>query len=157
VQQRPGTDSVRARKGMISMGRNLVIEWKHIGNDVTSTCERCSLTGGAISDVLEELEPYFQEKGIAIEFRETVLPDTEIEVSNQVLLNGRPLEDYLAGSEVVQIPCCSCACITGEDSAVCRAIEYEGSLYEAITPDLLKQVIVSVVESGGTCGCGCEC
>jgi len=108
------------------MRRDLVIEWKHIGNDVSGTCERCSLTGNAIRDVLKELEPYFQEKGIAIEFRETVLPDSEIEVSNQVLLDGRPLEDYLAGSEVVQTPCCSCACITGEDSAVCRAIEVRG-------------------------------
>lgn len=150
-------DSVRAKERMISMRRDLVIEWKHIGNDVSGTCERCSLTGDAIRDVLKELEPYFQEKGIAIEFRETVLPDSEIEVSNQVLLDGRPLEDYLAGSEVVQTPCCSCACITGEDSAVCRAIEYEGDLYEAITPELLRQVIVSVVESGGSCGCGCEC
>ncbi len=148
---------MRAKEGMKFMRRNLVIEWKHIGNDVTGTCERCSLTGGTIRDVLEELEPYFHEKGVMAEFRETVLPDAEIEVSNQVLLDGRPLEDYLAGSEVVQTPCCSCACITGEDSAVCRAIEYEGNRYEAITPELLRQVIVSVVESGGFCGCGCEC
>jgi len=148
---------MRAKEGMKFMRRNLVIEWKHIGNDVTGTCERCSLTGGTIRDILEELEPYFHEKGVMAEFRETVLPDAEIEVSNQVLLDGRPLEDYLAGSEVVQTPCCSCACITGEDSAVCRAIEYEGNRYEAITPELLRQVIVSVVESGGFCGCGCEC
>ncbi|HOS82874.1 MAG TPA: DUF2703 domain-containing protein [Methanolinea sp.] len=140
------------------MAKTLVIEWKHIGNDVTGTCERCSLTGGAIRDVLKDLGPYFRQKGIIPEFRETVLPDAEIGVSNQVLLDGRPLEDFLAGAEVVSTPCCSCACITGQDEAYCRAIEYRGHRYEAITPDLLKQVIIGVVESKkGTCDCGCAC
>lgn len=140
------------------MKRTLVIEWKHIGNDVTGTCERCSLTGDAIRDVLKELGPYFEEKDVTPEFRETVLPDAEIGVSNQVTLNDRPLEDYLAGAEVVSTPCCSCACITGQDEAYCRAIEYSGRRYEAITPDLLKQVIIDVVERGNeTCQCSRAC
>lgn len=129
------------------MKRMLVIEWKHIGNTVTGTCERCSLTGGAIQDVLEELMPYFKEKNVTARFRETVLPDSQIEQSNQVLINGIPLENYLSGAKVVQTPCCSCACLTGQDEAECRAIDYEGERYEAITPDLLKRVIISVVES----------
>lgn len=129
------------------MKRMLVIEWKHIGNTVTGTCERCSLTGGAIQDVLEELTPYFKEKNVTTRFRETVLPDSQIEQSNQVLINGLPMENYLSGAKVVQTPCCSCACLTGQDEAECRAIDYGGYRYEAITPDLLKRVIISVVES----------
>jgi hypothetical protein len=97
------------------MKRTLSIEWKHIGNDVTGTCERCSLTGSAIRDVLADLGPYFAERGITPEFRETVLPDEEIGASNQIVIDGRPLEDYLAEAEVVRTPCCSCACITGQD------------------------------------------
>ncbi|OPX74571.1 MAG: hypothetical protein A4E40_00432 [Methanoregulaceae archaeon PtaU1.Bin059] len=140
------------------MNTVLTIEWKHIGNDVTGTCERCSLTGGAILDVLEELQPYFREKNITARFRETVLPDSKIDESNQVLINGVPMEEYLSDARVVQTPCCSCACITGHDEAECRAIEYEGNLYEAISPNLLKQVIIEVVESGReTCGCNCNC
>jgi hypothetical protein len=134
------------------MKRDLVIEWKHIGKDVTGTCERCSLTGGAILDVLEELQPYFRQKNIIARFRETMLPDFQIEESNQVIIDGIPLENYLSGAEVVQTPCCSCACITGQDEAECRAIDYGGDRYEAITPDLLKRVIISVVESAeGKC------
>jgi hypothetical protein len=135
---------------MVHMKRDLVIEWKHIGN--TGTCDRCSLTGSAILDVLEELRPYFMQKNVTARFREKVLPDSQIEESNQVVINGIPLEEYLSGAEVVQTPCCSCACITGQDEAECRAIDYEGDRYEAITPDLLKRVILGIVESGeGPC------
>ncbi|MCQ8893615.1 MAG: DUF2703 domain-containing protein [Methanolinea sp.] len=153
-----GKDSANAKKRWFLTRRKLIIEWKHIGNDVSGTCERCSLTGDAIRDVLNDLGPYFRDKDVTPELRETVLPDAEIGVSNQVLLDGVPLEDYLAGAKVVATPCCSCACITGQDEAYCRAIEYAGRRYEAISPDLLKQVIIDVVErEKGTCNCGCAC
>ena len=136
----------------------LTIEWKHIGNNVTGTCDRCSLTGGAILEVLEELQPYFRQKNIIARFREMVLPDSQIEDSNQVIINGIPLEEYLPGARVVQTSCCSCACITGQDEAECRAIDYAGDRYEAITPELLKRVIIGVVESWDeACGCRCDC
>jgi len=146
------------KRDEFTMKNILTIEWKHIGKDVTSTCERCGLTGGAILDVLEELQPFFRQKNISARFQETVLPDSLIEESNQVIINGTPLEEYLPGAEVVQTPCCSCACITGQDEAECRAIDYGGNRYEALTPDLLKRVIIGVVESwDGACGCECDC
>lgn len=143
------------------MKRDLFIEWKHIGNDVTGTCDRCSLTGNAIREVLEGLGQYFREKGVIVHFRETVLPDSGIGESNQVILNGKPLEYYLAGAKVVQTPCCSCACITGQDEAECRAIEIGDERYEALPVALLTRVIVGIVEemNSGTGGCcsGCDC
>ena len=140
------------------MKRILVIEWKHIGTTVTGTCERCSLTGGAILDVLEELQPYFKQKNVTARFRETVLPDSQIEQSNQVIINGIPLEEYLSGAQVVQTPCCSCACITGQDEAECRAIDVGNDRYEAIPAELLKRVIIGIVESGEeACSSGCGC
>jgi hypothetical protein len=146
---------------MVFMKHNLVIEWHHIGNDVSGTCDRCSRTGDAIRDVLEELQPYFREKKVTVRFRERVLPDSLIEQSNQVLLNGIPLEDYLAGSRVVQTPCCSCACITGQDEAECRAIEIGDDRYEALSAELLKQVIIGIVETmtagDDACCSGCDC
>lgn len=140
------------------MKNTLTIEWKHIGNHVTGTCERCSLTGGAIQAVLEELQPYVRQKNVTIRFQETVLPDSQMEESNQVIINGTPLEEYLSNARVVQTPCCSCACITGQDEAECRAIDVGDERYEAIPTELLKQVIIGVVESWGTpCTCSCKC
>lgn len=143
------------------MKHNLLIEWKHIGDDVTGTCERCSLTGGAIQDVLEELQPYFRQKNVTARFRETVLPNSQIDESNQIVINGVPLEKYMDGSRVVQTPCCSCACITGQDEAECRAIEVGDNCYEAIPIELLKRVITDVVDSmiygDNACCFGCGC
>lgn len=143
------------------MKHDLIIEWKHIGNDVTGTCDRCSLTGNAIKEVLEELGSYFRDHEVIVRFRETVLPDSEIGESNQVLINRIPLEDYLAGSTVVQTPCCSCACITGQDEAECRAIDVGGDRYEAIPSEVLRKVIIDVVDemicTDAACSCGCDC
>jgi hypothetical protein len=145
---------------MVHMKRGMVIEWRHIGNDVSGTCDRCSRTGDAIQEVLEELQPYFREKKVTVRFRERILPDSKIEQSNQVRLNGIPLEDYLAGSRVVQTPCCSCACITGQDGTECRAIGIGDKLYESLPAELLKQVIISIVETMTTgddaCCPGCD-
>ena len=131
------------------MKRILVIEWKHIGTTVTGTCERCSLTGGAILDVLEELQPYFRQKNVTARFRETVLPDSQIEQSNQVVINGTPLEEYLSGAQVVQTPCCSCACLTGKDEAECRAIDV-GSMtaMKRFRPNCSNGWSSEIVESG---------
>jgi hypothetical protein len=143
------------------MKRQIEIEWKHIGNDVAGTCDRCSLTGDAIREVLENLASFLDEAGVTVRFRETVLPDSRIEESNQVLINGTPLEEYLAGSTVVQTPCCSCACITGQDEVECRAIEVGSDRYEAIPAGVLKQVIVDLVgemvceDEACSCDCGC--
>ena len=140
------------------MKRDLFIEWKHIGNNITGTCERCSLTRGAILDVLEELQPYFRQKNVTARFRETILPDSRIAESNQVVINETPLEEYLSDARVVQTPCCSCAGFIGQGEAECRAIDIDEERYEAITTDLLKQVIIGVVESWETpCNCGCDC
>lgn len=140
------------------MKHNLFIEWKHIGNDITGTCDRCSLTGSAIREVLDQLEPYFRETNVVAWFRETVLPDSRIDESNQVVINGIPLEEYMSDARVVQTPCCSCACITGQDEAECRAIDVGDERFEAIPADLLKSVIIEIVESWKEpCGCGCDC
>ena len=128
------------------MQRDLVIEWKHIGNDVTGTCDRCSRTGTTIREVLDDLRPFFRENRVVVHFRETVLPDSGIGESNQVVLNGLPLEDYLPGARVVQTPCCSCACITGKNEAECRAIEIGNERHEALPPALLTRVIIGLVE-----------
>jgi hypothetical protein len=142
------------------MKQEIAIDWNHIGNDVTGTCDRCRMTGDAIREVLAELGPFFRKNNITERFQETILPDSQIGKSNQILINGIPLEEYLAGSTVVQTPCCSCACITGQDEAECRAIEIGNDRYEAIPAGLLKQVIGGVVESmisgDRTCCSGCN-
>ena len=100
----------------------------------------------------------FQTEKCDCKVRETVLPDSQIEQSNQIVINGTPLEEYLSGAQVVQTPCCSCACLTGKDEAECRAIDVGTDRYEAIPAELLKRVIIGIVESGEeACSSGCGC
>jgi hypothetical protein len=145
------------RGDLMSGKTQMTIEWRHLELGGI-TCDRCSLTGRAILDVLEELQPYFRQKNVTARFIEMVLPDSQIEQSNQVIINGTPLEEYLSGAQVVQTPCCSCACITGQDETECRAIDVGGDRYEAIPPELLKKIIIGVVESWeASCCSGCGC
>jgi len=95
------------------MHNEIVIEWKHIGKDVTNTCERCGETGFAVIQAVEEIRPFLETVGIEVRILETVLPDEGIEESNIILFNGTPLEDLIEGMTVTATPCASCACITG--------------------------------------------
>jgi len=117
----------------------LVVEWRHIGRDIENTCERCGETGKVVMDVVEQIRPILEEEGITVRFVETVLENEAIAESNSILFNGVPLEDLIKGIEVTSTPCTSCACITGQDGAECRAVEYNGERYESIPPDLIAR------------------
>jgi len=128
------------------MKRNLLIEWQHVGADVTNTCERCSATGTTLHRVLQDLAPCFIRKNIRLDFKETVLAPAQLPDSNRILINGKAFEDYLASSRIVQTPCCSCECIVGKESVECRAIETPEGLYESIPSDLMRRIIMAVTD-----------
>lgn len=123
----------------------LVVEWRHIGSDVEETCERCGETGRTVMGVVEELRPFLEEEGITVRFVETVLPDEAIAESNSILFNGVLIEDLIEGMEVTSTPCCSCACIIGQDDAECRAVKYNGERYEAIPPELIARAALKAL------------
>lgn len=123
------------------MTRTLRIEWQHVGADVSNTCERCSATGTTLLQVLQDLKHYFTRNNIRLDFKETVLTPEQLPDSNRILINGKAFEDYLAGSRIVQTPCCSCECIVGKESVECRAIETPEGLYESIPAELMRRVI----------------
>lgn len=123
----------------------LVVEWRHIGSDIENTCERCGETGKAVMDVVEEIRPILEEEGITVRVVETVLENEAIGESNSILFNGVPLEKLIEGMEVTTTPCASCACITGQDNAECRAIEYNGERYESIPPELIARAALKAL------------
>ena len=128
------------------MKKELVIEWQHIAANVSDTCERCAATGTTLHQVLKDLRPYFAQKNIHVDFRETVLPPDQLPDSNRILINGKALEDYLPDARIRQTPCCSCACVVGKESVECRAIETPEGLFEALPSDLIRRIIVATSE-----------
>jgi len=142
------------------MNKELYVEWQHVGADVTHTCERCSATGISVTSAIQDLKPTFAERGIDIQYKETVLQAYQLPESNKVLINGKPLETYLTNAHIVQTSCQSCACIVEKESAECRAIQTPEGLYESLPTDLIRQVLTMVadqmdgrpVSSKGCCG-----
>ncbi|MBN1432098.1 MAG: DUF2703 domain-containing protein [Methanomicrobiaceae archaeon] len=125
----------------------LTVEWRHVGENIDSTCERCSTTGNILKEVLDEIEPLMSEKGIRIEVKETVLPNEKIGESNMILFNGIPLEKLVEGMEISHTPCESCACITGQDDVKCRAVNFEGEIYEAVPAELIRRAAERALEN----------
>lgn len=113
----------------------LTVEWRHYDKDGL-TCNRCCGTGANLAKVVAE----YNDRGIAIELRETLLPFERIEESNLVLINGVPLEELLAGAAAGSSECVSCGCLAGQ-SACCRTVIHEGFVYEELSEELIQRGI----------------
>ncbi|MCB2191617.1 MAG: DUF2703 domain-containing protein [Deltaproteobacteria bacterium] len=123
--------------------KRLEIEWKHLDKD-GQTCERCGDTGDTVRRVVKELESELQSKGWEITFQETLLTDQEIPESNEIRLNGVPLEEILPQATKSENCCSSCEDLLGLPT-LCRTIEYQGTTFEAIPPELIRQAVYNVI------------
>ena len=116
--------------------KRLEIEWKHfaVGD---KTCERCGKTGETLKSVVEDLRREFLPVGVKINLTETLLDKTRMGESNEILMNGRLIEDLLAAG-VASTDCPSCGTLAGE-STCCRAIDIDDTLYEDIPAALIRK------------------
>lgn len=114
----------------------LKIEWQRLLSE-GQTCSRCGATEQEVEKASRSLEQSLAPLGIKVvlEKRE-ITPEAfqkDPSLSNTILLNGRPLEEWL-GINVGQSPCCGpCG------DAECRTLESEGQVYETIPADLIIQ------------------
>jgi hypothetical protein len=122
--------------------KRLVIEWRHLVVN-GATCERCGATGSEVKIAVDALTKELGARGIKVVFKETPLGTDQLEESNKILLNGKPLEDLIAGG-VTETPCSSCSTLTGT-SACCRAVEVDNQQYEEIPAWLIKQAAYRAV------------
>jgi len=122
----------------------LVVEWRHVGESVDATCERCAATGRTLAAVVEEIRPMLSARRIRVRVTETVLPPERIAESNTILFNGVPIEDLLDEVRVEMTPCVSCSCITGTDAS-CRAIVCGEDTHEAVPADLIRRAALRAV------------
>lgn len=116
--------------------KTLTIEWRHLDKE-GATCVRCSDTGKTLADVVKDLSREWERSGIRIELKETLLEAEDIRQSNRILFNGRSLEDIIPGMMDGESSCASCCDLIGKD-VVCRTVEFEGTVYEAIPERLIR-------------------
>jgi hypothetical protein len=122
--------------------QTVTVEWRHLDQE-GETCERCAATGKGIVALVEELQAECRPKGVEIVFTETRLTAAEIEQSNLICINGKPLETLLPQAFASESPCCSCGEITGKEES-CRTIVWQGRTHEAIPPELIRQAVCRV-------------
>lgn len=131
------------------MKKELVIEWKHIGNEIEKTREEFEETGMTLAAVLAEIRMLLEMEGVAVRMVETVLPDEVAMEPERLLFNGVPVEELLEGVEVTATSC-SCAscesCETCGEEAECRTLRYNGEEYEAIPPELIGRAAAKALE-----------
>lgn len=125
--------------------KHLEIEWRHLvagGN----TCERCDATGQTLRRVLQSLAGELGGAGVEVAFRETPLGPGELAQSNLILFNGKPLESWLAGARTTETHCRSCCDMVGEQ-VCCRAVEVDGTVYEAIPEALIRDAAYAAMQT----------
>lgn len=127
------------------MANTLTVEWRHIGEDVETTCVRCGATGRTLAEVVDTIRPMLSARRIRVKTMETVLPPERIAESNVILFNGTPIEDLLDDVQVEMTPCVSCSCITGTDDVECRAIVCGNETHEAVPADCIRQAALKAV------------
>lgn len=129
----------------------LTIEWQHI-QGAKGTCERCTETGRVLSRLETELTDLVSpEREVSI--TETILPSDALDVSNRVLVNGTPIEDLLEGADVETTECQGCGemgscCESVDGPADCRAVVVEGTTHEVLGPELIREAVQVVLETG---------
>jgi hypothetical protein len=135
---------------MVYMKKELVIEWKHIGNEIEKTREEFEETGMTLAAVLAEIRMLLEMEGVAVRMVETVLPDEVAMEPERLLFNGVPVEELLEGVEVTATSCSCASCEScetcGEEEAECRTLRYNGEEYEAIPPELIGRAAVKALE-----------
>ena len=117
------------------MARRLTIEWRRLDAG-GRTCDRCAETGTALRRAVAALRLAPDLAGVEIVVRETILDAADLARSNQLLFDGRPLEDLLDQARAVETDCPSCAGLIG-GAACCRAVDVRGTLFEAIPETLI--------------------
>jgi hypothetical protein len=130
----------------------LSIKWQRLVEG-DETCSRCSSTGDELEEAVQKLEESLSALGVDVELEKEELTKSEFEQnpteSNLILINNKPLEDWLGG-EAGRSECCD---VCGDED--CRTVTVNGREYEVIPSDLIVKAGLTAasqaVETGSSC------
>ena len=110
--------------------KTMIVEWQRLIDKNGQTCDRCACTGDATQAAVDKLKRCLSEIGIEVILKNRIINHSDFIAnpiqSNQISIDGRPIETWLNASSG-QSPCCGpCGDIE------CRTILVDGRTYEAI-------------------------
>jgi hypothetical protein len=106
-----------------------------------ATCCRCTDSSEAIKQAIHDLKGGLESVGVRIEFKEVLLNEDRIHLSNTVLINGKDIIETLGEKQPVMTPCPSCSELTGKETD-CKSFMYKGNQYNSITKSMLVEAIM---------------
>jgi hypothetical protein len=115
----------------------LRVEWRRLLVD-GRTCERCGQTGGAVERAVERAR---LESGLEVELVVVALGPERIDESNLVTVDGVAIEALL-GALPMATACDSCSDLTGDANCVCRAVDLDGRVFEALDEEMILRAIL---------------
>ena len=117
----------------MSAMKKLIITWQRLINEDEATCPRCGGTERELEKAVKELKGM----GIAVELEKKALSPAEFKsaplMSNRIVINGKPLEDWLKAGSGSSKCCEEC----GDEE--CRTVEVNDQSYATIPAELIVQ------------------
>ncbi|MCX8064844.1 MAG: DUF2703 domain-containing protein [Candidatus Hydrogenedentes bacterium] len=126
------------------MSKAIEIQWHRLIEN-GKTCPRCSETEKELEEAVKIARMLLSPKGIVVKLSKGEISIDEFIknplVSNQILINGIPIEEVLnAGTG--KSPCCD-VCGPVE----CRTMEIGNNIYETIPKELIISAIINTAKS----------
>jgi hypothetical protein len=116
--------------------KTIDIEWRHLRVEA-ETCERCGDTGVLLRELVADLNRECESRGVRVQLTEMPLGPEAIEQSNQVLIDGHPLEARVPTLRVGSSRCHSCGELTRCEES-CRTLESGGESFEVPPAHLIR-------------------
>ncbi|MDG6256512.1 MAG: hypothetical protein QCH35_02825 [Methanomicrobiaceae archaeon] len=100
-------------------GRSIILTIEH-SPDEGMLPHICPDTGRRLEEVISDLQSLLEERGIALSFSETVAAPAVPGRFHRLLIDGRPLEDFVPPRKPLR-PCaeCPCSCDASPESGKC--------------------------------------
>ncbi|GEM_PF-558929 len=121
------------------------LEWFYYDKEGT-TCSRCKSSIENIRNIVRKMITPLKNIKIDISLKEIPLPESEINMSNALKINGTDIGAILDNSNSVLIKCSDCSALVGKE-VKCIAYNYQGTNTDIITEQMVQEAILAMISS----------
>jgi hypothetical protein len=106
-----------------------------------TACKRCASTDKSVKQTLKELKAAMKNTKQAIELKETKLPESKLNLSPSILINGKDIEIILNKRKKPASNHCESCCKMVGRTVQCRTFTYKGRKYDHIPKRMILEAI----------------